>query len=76
MQAEKRQGRVVMREVGMAYSKSSKDGTYLFMGEIGRVRDCKDIGLNIVEFIGGMDVPKGLPGRKKIGRDQRFDESG
>ena len=57
------------RLVGMAYSKCSKD---LFTGEIYRVRVCKDVGLNfsfIFEFIGGMGVPKGLPGGKKIGRD-------
>ena len=55
--ATKRRGRaikkVVMREVGMAYSKSDKDGI-LFRGEIGRVRVCKDDGLNVTEFISGI----------------------
>ena len=41
--------------------------------EIGRVRACKDVGLNILECIDGMGVPKGLPGGKKIGRDERID---
>ena len=60
-----------MREVGMAYSKSINDGIFV-TGEIGMVRVCKDVGLNIIEFIGGMGVPKGLPGGK-TGRDERFD---
>ena len=53
-----------MREVGMAYSKSSKDGI-LFTGEIDRVGVYKGVRLNIIEFIGGMGVPKGLPGGKE-----------
>ena len=38
-----------MRKVGMAYSKSSKDGIF-FTGKNDRVRVCKDVGFNIIEL--------------------------
>ena len=38
----------------------------VFSLEIGRIRVCKDFGLNVIEFIGGMGVPGGLPvGKRK-----------
>ena len=55
-----------MEEMGVAYTKSSKD-CILFTGEIGSVRVCKNIGLNVIECIGGMIVPKGMCGGKKRG---------
>ena len=57
----------------MANSKSCKYGILFFRSDWEGYSASKDVVLNVIEFIGGMGVPKDLPGGKKIGGYERFD---